>query len=97
MTETPVSGASPRARIGPLQTLARSEPRTSDDFYTNVATLPLASSSTFIRSFSGGGFGGGFGGGQFRFVSTLSSMKTLLEEFKAGRVRQYGDVRMLSQ
>ena len=70
---------------------------TSADFYNNVATLPLASSSTFIRSFSGGGFGGGFGGGQFRFVSTLSSMKTLLEEFKAGRVRQYGDVRMLSQ
>jgi len=69
----------------------------SADFYNNVATLPLASSSTFIRSFSGGGFGGGFGGGQFRFVSTLSSMKTLLEEFKAGRVRQYGDVRMLSQ
>jgi hypothetical protein len=70
----------------------------ADEFYNNVATLPVDSSSTFIRSFSGGGFGGGnFGGGPFRFLQTLSSMKGLLEEFKAGRVRQYGDVRGLSQ
>jgi hypothetical protein len=69
----------------------------SSDFYDNVATLPLNSKSTFIRSFSGGGFGGGLGGGSFRFLSTLSSMRTLLDEFKAGRVRQYGDVRNLSQ
>jgi hypothetical protein len=69
----------------------------SDDFYQNVSALPLDSRSTFIRSFSAGGFGGGFGGGSFRFVSTLSSMTQLLEEFKAGRVRQYGDVRNLSQ
>jgi hypothetical protein len=70
----------------------------ADDFYQNVAMLPLDSGSTFIRSFSGGGFGGGnFGGGPFRFLQTLSSMKELLEEFKAGRVRQYGDVRSLSQ
>ena len=69
----------------------------SDDFYENVAALPLDSRSTFIRSFSGGGFGGGFGGGPFRFVSTLSSMTQLLEEFRAGRVRQYGDVRNLSR
>jgi len=62
----------------------------SGDFYANVATLPLDSSSTFIRSFSGGG-------GPFRFKSALSSMRTLLEEFNAGKVRQYGDVRDLSQ
>lgn len=67
------------------------------DFYENVAALPLDSGSTFIRSFSGGGFGGGFAGGPFRFQSTVSSMKTLLEEYKAGRIRQYGDVRDLSQ
>jgi hypothetical protein len=64
------------------------------DFYSNVGTLPLDSSSTFIRSFSGGGFGGG---GSFRFVSMLSSMKALMEEFAAGRVRQYGDVLDLSR
>ena len=65
-------------------------------FYENVATLPMDSGSTFIRSFSGNGFGGGFGGGRFRFESTLSSMMELIKEFKAGRVRQYGDVRDLS-
>ena len=67
----------------------------ADAFYENVAMLPLDSSSTFIRAFSGaGGFGGGRG---FRFVSALSSMSELLQEFKAGRVRQYGDVRNLSR
>jgi hypothetical protein len=60
------------------------------DFYENVAMLPLDSDSTFIRSFSGGG-------GPFRFRSALSSMSKLLEEFKAGKVRQYGDVKDLSQ
>ncbi len=67
----------------------------SDRFYDNVGSLPLDTSSTFIRAFSGGGFGGG--GGAFRFVSMLSSMTELLQEFKAGRVRQYGDVRNLSR
>jgi hypothetical protein len=62
----------------------------SGDFYENVAMLPLDSRSTFIRSFSGGG-------GPFRFQSTLSSMETLLREFRAGRIRQYGNVRDLSQ
>ncbi|HZI51170.1 MAG TPA: hypothetical protein VFE29_05060 [Terriglobia bacterium] len=62
----------------------------SADFYENVATLPLDSGSTFIRSFSGGG-------GAFRFRSTLSSIRTLLDEFRAGKVRQYGDVKDLSQ
>jgi hypothetical protein len=60
------------------------------DFYENVAMLPLDSTSTFIRSFSGGG-------GPFRFQSKLSSMETLLRDFRAGRIRQYGDVRELSQ
>jgi len=66
----------------------------SADFYRNVGMLPLDASSTFIRAFSGGGFGGG---GAFRFTSTLSSMTELLQEFKADRVRQYGDVRNLSR
>jgi hypothetical protein len=62
----------------------------ASDFYENVSTLPVDSSSTFIRSFSGGG-------GQFRFQSKLSSMETLVREFRAGRIRQYGNVRDLSQ
>jgi hypothetical protein len=69
----------------------------ASDFYTNVATMPLDASSTFIRSFSRGGFGGGFSAGPFRFQSTLSSMQGLLEEFRAGRIRQYEDVREISQ
>jgi len=59
-------------------------------FYENVATLPLESSSTFIRSFSGGG-------GAFRFQSTLSPMEAFLKEFRAGRILQYGNLRQLSQ
>ena len=62
----------------------------ANDFYMNVAELPLDSSSTFIRSFSGGG-------GPFRFKSTIASIKTLLEAFNAGRLRQYSDVKDLSQ
>jgi hypothetical protein len=67
------------------------------NFYDNVATLPLDSTSTFIRTFSGTRDGGGFAGGGYGFVSTLSSMTELLNEFKAGRVLEYGDVRKLSQ
>jgi hypothetical protein len=60
-------------------------------FFNNVASLPLDSSSTFIRSFSGGG------GGIFRFQSALSSMTQLISEFREGRVRSYQDVRNLSR
>jgi hypothetical protein len=62
------------------------------DFFRNVDTLPLDRTSTFIRTFSGSG---GFGG--FRFASALASMTGMLDEFKAGRVRQYGDIRSLSK
>jgi hypothetical protein len=62
------------------------------DFYNNVATMPLDSSSTFIRTFSGGG-----GGGPFRFVTMLSPMTEFLAEFRAGNVSQYGNVRNLSR
>jgi hypothetical protein len=45
-----------------------------DTFCRNVATLPLDSSSTFIRSASGGGFGGRGGRGGPGFVSSLGAM-----------------------
>jgi len=67
------------------------------NFYDNVATLPLDSTSTFIRTFSHSKGGGGFAGGGYEFVTTLSSMTELLKEFKAARVGQYADVRNLSQ
>ena len=67
------------------------------NFYENVATLPLDSTSTFIRTFSGTRDGAGFTGGGYRFVSTLSSVTELMKEFKDGRLREYGDVWKLSQ
>jgi hypothetical protein len=62
------------------------------DFYNNVAMMPLDDSSTFIRTFSGGG-----GGGPFRFETRLSPMMEFLAEFRAGNVGQYGNVRNLSR
>jgi hypothetical protein len=71
-------------------------------FYRNVATLPLDSSSTFIRS-----IGGGFrayssstypqarlGG---RLPSVISSMQDLIKAFNEGRLMSYGDVIALSK
>jgi hypothetical protein len=62
-------------------------------FYTNVATLPIDSSSQFIRSVNGGnirGFrGGGFG---MRFQNLLSPIADVIKAFQEGRVRYYGDV-----
>jgi len=59
-------------------------------FYANVATLPLDSSSTFIRSRSGGG-GGGFGGSS-RPPNELASILETLDAFKDGRIRGYQDI-----
>ena len=73
------------------------EDKKAATFYSNVTTLPIDSTSMFIRTFSGSRDGGGFAGGGYRFVSTLSSMTELLKEFKAGRVTDYGVVRKLSQ
>jgi hypothetical protein len=60
------------------------------EFYENVATLPLDSSSTFIRS-GGVAVGGGPG-----LTPVMSSMTHILEEFKAGKIRGQGDVLNLS-
>jgi hypothetical protein len=67
-------------------------------FAKNVATLPLDSTSTFIRSgrsgggggFGGGGFGGGFGGGMR--ASMLQSMQALLQAVDDGHMQSYQDV-----
>lgn len=66
-------------------------------FYKNVATLPLDSASTFIRSI-GGGFRGGYNGvpPQVRYGGRLASVTSgildLLKAFDAGKVQYYGDV-----
>jgi hypothetical protein len=59
------------------------------NFYGNVATLPLDSFSTFIRSRSGGG-GGGIGGS--RPPNELASIQETLNAVKDGRIRVYQDV-----
>jgi hypothetical protein len=61
----------------------------ADKFYDNVATLPLDSTSTFIRS-AGGGYRG-MGNG-FRLGSLLSSMPDFIAQFKAGKIQNYFDV-----
>jgi hypothetical protein len=64
-------------------------------FYENVATLPLDSSSTFIRSwFNGGGSLVGTRGA--RSVSLLSSIQDFLKAYNAGGLRRYRDVFYLS-
>jgi hypothetical protein len=63
------------------------------NFYANVATLPLDSSSQFIRSVNGGNIRGQFRGGYgMRFQSLLSPMTDMVKAFEEGRVRYYGDV-----
>lgn len=59
-------------------------------FFDNVGTLPLDSSSTFIRSvFNGGGY---YGGGYMRARQMLASMLGQVDAFKTGKLTQYGDV-----
>jgi len=66
-------------------------------YYKNVATLPLDSNSTFIRSI-GGGFRGGFNNAspQMRFggrlASVTSGIQDLLKAFNDGKIQWYGDV-----
>jgi hypothetical protein len=58
-------------------------------FYGNVATLPLDSSSVFIRSVSGGARGGGFG---MRLPNVLASIQETLGAVNDGTIGTYDDV-----
>lgn len=67
-------------------------------FLGNVATLPLDSTSTFIRAvFGGGGFRGGGGGMGMRGPTLLASMLDQLTAFRDGRINSYYDVIQLSR
>jgi len=63
-------------------------------FYNNVGTLPLDSTSTFIRSyFTGNGVGYINGGYSFmRSQNLLCSMTETLKAVSDGRITAYGDV-----
>jgi len=65
-------------------------------FYANVATLPLDSTSTFIRSLSNGN---GFrpGSPNSRSVQLLSSIQETLKAVQDGRVQTYYDMIQLAK
>jgi hypothetical protein len=71
-----------------------------ENFYANVATLPLDPSSMFIRSGNAGGrglnVGRGFVGGLGR-MNVFASIQETLAAVKDGRVRTYGDLFLLSR
>ncbi len=74
------------------------DPENWKKFYNNVATLPLDSSSTFIRSyFSGNGMGYFNGGFSFmRSQMLLFSMAETVKAFNGGRITSYSDVIRMS-
>jgi hypothetical protein len=69
-------------------------------FYESVGTMPLDSTSRFIRSSTGSrGFGGGgFGGGNgFMMQQLTSSIVEVVNNSAAGRIRGYADVLGMSR
>jgi hypothetical protein len=65
-------------------------------FWENVSTLPLDTSSTFIRTVNAGSYGriGGYG---MRFQSLLAPMAETVTAFGQGRLRYYNDVIRMSK
>ena len=63
-------------------------------YYENVATLPVDSTTTFIRS-----VGGNFSArpGSPRLPSVLSSVRDLLKAYREGRINDYADVIAMSR
>lgn len=67
-------------------------------FEASVATLPIDSTSTFIRSGrigAGGGYGGGFGG-RGMATSLLQSIAELVKATADNRIQRYQDVLQMS-
>jgi hypothetical protein len=73
----------------------------SDDwskFYSNVQTLPIDPSSTFIRSvFNSAAFAVQSNGYDLRSASLLNPISELLRAFDSGEVRSYSDVIYMSK
>jgi hypothetical protein len=62
------------------------------NFYQNVATLPVDTSSVFIRSGNSQNFTGRAGG----LTPVMSRVLEVLEAFREGTIRNQADVLMLS-
>jgi hypothetical protein len=74
------------------------EEQTWRNYYENVATLPLDSTSMFIRSIGGNfGFQAPPGAPFGRLPSVMCSMQTLITAFREGKITQYGDVIQMSK
>lgn len=67
------------------------------NYYDNVATMPLDSTSMFIRSVFSGQAGFGGGGGGLRSAQLTSSIVGLLGAYKEGKINSYYDVISLSR
>lgn len=65
-------------------------------YYANVATMPLDSTSTFVRSVFNTG-GRNFGGFGARSVTVLQPVLQLLQAVREGRIQTYGDVISMSR
>jgi hypothetical protein len=66
-------------------------------YYENVATLPIDSSSVFIRSGNGGGRGTMNGLGGMNQPNRMCSIQRLLDVNKAGRIGSYNDIFLLCE
>jgi hypothetical protein len=71
------------------------EPHKWRQYYENVATLPIDSSSTFVRAVFNFGFTGGGSGA--RSITMLQPVLDLLAAFREGRVQSYLDVVNMSR
>jgi hypothetical protein len=71
------------------------DPHKPREYYDNVATLPLDSSSTFVRAVFTFGFSGGGSGA--RSLTMLQPVLELLKAFREGKVGSYQDVVSMSR
>lgn len=64
-------------------------------YYENVATLPVDSTSTFVRAVFGFGYSGGGSGA--RSITMLQPVLELLKAFREGKIQGYFDVVNMSR
>jgi hypothetical protein len=71
------------------------EPHKWRQYYENVATLPLDSTSTFVRAVFNFGYSGGGSGA--RSITMLQPVQELLKAFREGKITGYFDVVNMSR
>jgi hypothetical protein len=71
------------------------EPHKWQQYYENVATLPLDSMSTFVRAVFNFGYSGGGSGA--RSITMLQPVQGLLKAFREGKITGYFDVVNMSR